>query len=611
MKYVKSRPLLDADYSAIEARITCWLAGQEDALEEYRQGVDRYKRMASVIYGIPEEQVNKHPQRFIGKQAVLGCGFGMGPAKFRGTCENFGYKDLPAGLEEKAVASFRAKHPKIKSYWKLIENAAKRAIVEKGTVVTVRNVKLLCRDREGMPFLHMQLPSGRQLSYPHPRIRPSRKFEGATEIVFFGHIKGVMWGDVPTWGGTLVENCLAGQTEVLSQHRGWVRLDSVTTQDHIWDGVEFVQHQGLLRQGEQNTMTFHGLRCTPDHKFLTEEGWISAQTACTNPHIKLSSLNEIPILPTTWPTFRFDWSGIWDHDSDQKRAGDWKKNHMDLPVQMWNSERENWLRVTAAKNSGVWEAMSFFQSSDRGSKYNAWDEQASSLCGVEFHERPMPFANSPSMAQLRSPRHQSLQTVAQRFREFLGGHGTDLLEGSGHRPAGQQWGLHSEELPVGYSPTQLAEPEEQHQNPWCAARFLDHRGSIRDQTQHASLSLQSGPELGTNHQHAARFSEQVYDIKNCGPRHRFAVRGNTGKILIAHNCVQAVAADIMANGTRNAERAGYETATLIHDQCLSYYHPERGQTVEEFVRLLTTLPKWGENLPLEAEGSLVPFYRKD
>jgi DNA polymerase len=278
----KSRPLLDADYSAIEARITCWLAGQEDALEEYRQGVDRYKRMASVIYGIPEEQVNKHPQRFIGKQAVLGCGFGMGPAKFRGTCENFGYKDLPARLEEKAVASFRAKHPKIKSYWKLIENAAKRAIVEKGTVITVRNVKLLCRDREGMPFLHMQLPSGRQLSYPRPRIRPSRKFEGATEIVFFGHIKGVMWGDVPTWGGTLVENA-----------------------------------------------------------------------------------------------------------------------------------------------------------------------------------------------------------------------------------------------------------------------------------------------------------------------------------------VQAVAADIMANGTRNAERAGYETATLIHDQCLSYYHPERGQTVEEFVRLLTTLPKWGDGLPLEAEGSLVPFYRKD
>lgn len=205
-----SKLFLNADYAAIEARITCWLAGQEDALEEYRQGIDRYKRMASVIYGVPEEAVSKHPQRFIGKQCILGCGFGMGPAKFRGTCENFGYKELPVGMEDKAVASFRAKHPKIKSYWKLMENAAKRAIVERGTVVTVRNVKFLCRDREGMLFLHMQLPSGRQISYPKPRVRRSQKFENGTEIVFYGAIKGVLWGDVPTWGGTIVQNCVQG-----------------------------------------------------------------------------------------------------------------------------------------------------------------------------------------------------------------------------------------------------------------------------------------------------------------------------------------------------------------------------------------------------------------
>lgn len=203
---MNSRPLLDADYAAIEARIVNWLAGQEDALEEYRKGVDRYKRMASVIYGIPEGEVNKHPQRFIGKQAVLLCGFQGGAKKFRETCEKFGYKDMPAGLEDRAVDAFRAKHQKVKSYWYLVDAAAKRAIAERGTVVTVRNVKFLCRDREGMPFLHIQLPSGRQLSYPRPRVRPSRKFQNATEIVFFGHIMGTKWGDVPTYGGKLVEN---------------------------------------------------------------------------------------------------------------------------------------------------------------------------------------------------------------------------------------------------------------------------------------------------------------------------------------------------------------------------------------------------------------------
>ncbi len=83
IRFLMSRPLFDADYSAIEARIVCWLAGQEDALNEYRQGIDRYKRMASFIYGIPEEEVNKHPQRFIGKQAILLCGF-QGAAFSRG-----------------------------------------------------------------------------------------------------------------------------------------------------------------------------------------------------------------------------------------------------------------------------------------------------------------------------------------------------------------------------------------------------------------------------------------------------------------------------------------------------------------------------------------------
>ena len=76
----------------------------------------------------------------------------------------------------------------------------------------------------------------------------------------------------------------------------------------------------------------------------------------------------------------------------------------------------------------------------------------------------------------------------------------------------------------------------------------------------------------------------------------------------AENATQAVAADIMLHGAHNAERAGYEVMTLIHDQALAYY--QEGQTVEEFVRLLTDLPEWAEGLPIEAEGALVNFYSK-
>lgn len=212
---------LDADYSAIEAKITCWLAGQEDALQEYRQGVDRYKRMASVIYGVPEDKVSRHPQRFIGKQAILLCGFQGGPPKFRQTCEKFGYKDMPKGLEDMAVAKFREQHDAIVRYWPAVENAAKRAIISgdlcraipklrKGESANTKlpvfqNVQFLSKTIEGTKFLLIQLPSGRKLAYPRPRIVPG-KFEGTTSIRFFGNTIGNNWGDVATYGGKLVEN---------------------------------------------------------------------------------------------------------------------------------------------------------------------------------------------------------------------------------------------------------------------------------------------------------------------------------------------------------------------------------------------------------------------
>lgn len=75
------------------------------------------------------------------------------------------------------------------------------------------------------------------------------------------------------------------------------------------------------------------------------------------------------------------------------------------------------------------------------------------------------------------------------------------------------------------------------------------------------------------------------------------------------NAVQAVAADIMCHGCLNAERAGYETATLIHDEWLGYKRP--GQSADELIALLTDLPAWADGLPIKAEGGEVPFYTKE
>lgn len=206
----------DADYSAIEARIVPWLCGQEDALDEYRQGVDRYKRMASFIYGIPEEKVNKFPQRFLGKTAILMCGFGGGGGTFRNSCLKMGY-DLPKGMEFKAVEAYRARHKKVEQGWKAVDKAARDAIVKKGTKFHACRCDFMVKDVEGLPFLIIRLPSDRRLAYPRPKIVPSRKFEGATSVAYFGHILGTKWGTVDTYGGKLIQNITEGvQSDIMA-----------------------------------------------------------------------------------------------------------------------------------------------------------------------------------------------------------------------------------------------------------------------------------------------------------------------------------------------------------------------------------------------------------
>jgi DNA polymerase len=187
----------DADYSAIEARIICWLAGQEDALDLYRKGEDRYRVMASAVFGVPVSRVDTF-QRWVGKQIVLGCGYQMGPVRFREMCSQYG-QELPKGLEFKAVSQFRAKHPRIVQFWNDMEIAARCAILVPDQRVEVGKVSFVCITTKGIPFLLMRLPSGRELAYPYPTVANGT-------LAFFGNIQGEVWGGVYTFGGKLAEN---------------------------------------------------------------------------------------------------------------------------------------------------------------------------------------------------------------------------------------------------------------------------------------------------------------------------------------------------------------------------------------------------------------------
>ncbi len=172
------RHLLDADYAGVEARIVAWLADQEDALEEFRaydrgEGPNAYELMASFAFDIPVNKIDKDGiERFIGKQTVLGGGFGMGPPKFRETCRKYG-QDITEELAEHAIRSFREKNYKVANLWKLCDKAARQAIENPGKWFKAGNKISFARTTIkpcNIDYLVMRLPSKRTLVYPYPKI---------------------------------------------------------------------------------------------------------------------------------------------------------------------------------------------------------------------------------------------------------------------------------------------------------------------------------------------------------------------------------------------------------------------------------------------------------
>lgn len=245
-------PFNDADYNAIEARIVCWLAGQEDVLDMYRNGRDLYKYMAGRIYNRPEEAiVNPSDEREVGKRTILGCGFNMGWEKFQSTCwDQYGIR-ISDELAQSSVKAYRDLCDKVEALWWACDKAARKAITAPGQVFRAGAKLSFCVQKiNGIEFLVMTLPSKRAIVYPQPRLEPCVRFgKPATAITFYGNIEGRTWGRVKTYGGKLVENATQGTA---------ADVMSVGSQNAIADGypIDTLVHDQAL--GENNGLPLQG-----------------------------------------------------------------------------------------------------------------------------------------------------------------------------------------------------------------------------------------------------------------------------------------------------------------------------------------------------------------
>ena len=172
--------MLDADYSGIEARILAWICCQWDLLEAFKQGRDVYKEMAAKIFNVEVSTVTKD-QRFVGKTAILGCGYGTGASKYKEMCAGFGV-NISEELATQTVKTYRETNDQIAAAWWAMGCSAVQAVKAPGTKVQVQGLAapvVFCYHLNTLPFpaLVMKLPSGHSLVYPQPKLNPIYKIK--------------------------------------------------------------------------------------------------------------------------------------------------------------------------------------------------------------------------------------------------------------------------------------------------------------------------------------------------------------------------------------------------------------------------------------------------
>lgn len=209
----KGNKFFIVDFAQIEARVLAWLAGQNDLVEGFKNGQDIYSEFATFLFGCdvrkpidtdtPGEMQLHKIRRGFGKDAILGCGYGMGTNKFFDNCrKNIDLRPLFDSGEydwdfiHKLIQTYRSKYAKIPAFWREIEKAFRIVTKYPGEQ---RFYNSHINPDTGVPWLslwndngktYIQLPSGRILYYRHAKV------DGKQIKYHWGHL----------WGGSLTEN---------------------------------------------------------------------------------------------------------------------------------------------------------------------------------------------------------------------------------------------------------------------------------------------------------------------------------------------------------------------------------------------------------------------
>ena len=230
-----------SDFSAIEARVLAWLAGEKWVLDAFETGEDIYCRTASRMFGVLVEKhgVNGH-LRQKGKIATLACGYqgALGALKAMGGIE----MGLSEDELQSIVDSWREANPNIVSLWWDIDSVVKR-VVKTRSKEGYKN--LVISYEKGILFI--QLPSKRRLAYPKAKIGMNRF--GGESIVYEGIVVGNKWDKIESYGGKFVENIVqAIARDILAEAMMRLEQKGFNIVMHIHDEVVIESNSSSIEE---------------------------------------------------------------------------------------------------------------------------------------------------------------------------------------------------------------------------------------------------------------------------------------------------------------------------------------------------------------------------
>lgn len=244
-----------ADFSAIEARVIAWLAGEKWRMDVFNSHGKIYEASAAMMFGVPIEDVTKgSAYREQGKIAELALGYQGSVGAMTSMCETYKV-EMPDTKKKSIVDAWRNQSPAIVALWARIDKLSKRALRSPGTTHqysegTEQNL-IFEYDRQ---VLTIQLPSGRKLFYYHPTFsknkwdRESIKYRGMDQTT-------KQWSWVDTYGGKLTENI------VQAIARDLLAFSMLNLDEHQYDIVMHVHDESICEVPKDKAEGYLAMMC--------------------------------------------------------------------------------------------------------------------------------------------------------------------------------------------------------------------------------------------------------------------------------------------------------------------------------------------------------------